>query len=331
MRKILYKIGTVLTGLACALTICSCGEDEAYDIRGEVNNKVYISNPGSRNFSVLHTPLVSVGIVSLELPVYCTHQAKGDISVTLSVDNSLVGAYNKEHGTTYGEISESSIVVENNSVKIPANALQSELKSRIFIKEEFLPTLKEYDNYIIPVKIVDVSGNASCSENVCYIVISISEDSDNLWESVTLASIDAKRIEDRSGWGGWAGPSGTTQTNSAVRLYDGITNKYREAWSVSIKNKSAYVVVDMAEVRLNMIGFELIGLEKDVAISVSVDNENWISIGKTINGSPALKASNVVFYAPLDVRYVKCEFPLVKNWAGTQSGAVLHEFYAYIK
>lgn len=332
MKNILYS--SYLCLFIVGITVISCNNEEVYDVYGETENKVYISNPGNSEFEVIHTPVASVGEVKISMSAYCTHKANGNIKAIFAVDNSLVEEYNLAHGTEYSVVPNEIINLENFDLLISSNTMATEQEVKMSIKEENLILLKEADHYLIPIKLKEVVGNAtlSANNNVVYISIGTIEVDDNYRKGVTLDNIHANFIADdiRKGWGAELVGSISFQSNGPEKLFDGVTNLYRQSWQFESKSSPVDLIVDMKEVYDDIIGCRLIGITKGIEVSVSVDKENWIKIGTTTSD----KSADIVFYVPIQCRYVKYTFPLVSSggwWPTTSAGGAIHEFYACTK
>ena len=336
MKRILYLSCIYQLLLVCAIIVVSCGNEEVYDIYGGTENKVYIPDPGSTVLEVLHTPVSSVGDVKMKVSVHCTNKANGEIQAVFAVDNTLVEDYNIIHETDYAAVAIEILDMKNPILVIASNAMAAKQEMEISIAEENLALLKNADRYLIPIRLKEVLGNATLStttSNVVYISIEVTTVEGNYQEGVTLEDIHANFIADdiRSGWEAELSGLNISQTNGPAKLFDGITNVYQHRWWFESKSSPVDVIVDMQKVYDDIIGCRLIGIAKGVEVNVSVDKETWTKIGTTISTSP-----DIVFYIPVQLRYVKFTFPIVESWSifggvTKKAGGTIHEFYACTK
>lgn len=322
--------------LHCAiimLLLCSCNNDEDYDIYGNTTNKVFLTNSTVvRNFQILHTYLGSKGApISVDIPVSCSQRASEDIYVKLSVDNSLVEKYNEQHTTSYEIVPDEVILFENEELKIPANTRESEISAKMSIQESEFTKLRA-DAYLIPIVIEYVSNDTPISEErkVLYSIITTSVDLNNIDFDATVESANVSFIEDRSAWTGCLEPVPSTVKGNYTCLLDG--NEETGFWNANPYNFSnstsdpIALIMDLKK-EYEVAGVYLNGIKKDVKIFVSVNGDDWTEMGIAKNN-----ISTILFYLPFKAQYVKFEFPATLGWTGRWScTGTMHEFKCFIK
>lgn len=158
----------ILYSTLCAMSlplVTACDDDEAtdpYDI-----NYVYIYKPSETNATLEYkgdgTFLKVIESDQILSPVRCTKPAPQDLTVQLSIDRSLVDAYNKEHGTNY--VALQNVELENATLYIK----QGEYISADTLKVHYT-NLDEFQNgsekFILPIAITSISGSGvSTSDN----------------------------------------------------------------------------------------------------------------------------------------------------------------------
>ena len=172
-RKNLFYIGMFAI---CVIGFTACGDDETYDVYGDPYNRVYILD-NSKEYKIVQTPISTVSNVDFTWEARCSKKASGDIRVTVAVDNSLIDAYNEEHGTKFEALPAGAIVLENTEMTIPAGEMvvADAVHLKLTDDANVLSTLKSAKGYIIPLRLVSAEGGnsqlskigrASCRERV---------------------------------------------------------------------------------------------------------------------------------------------------------------------
>lgn len=329
MRKILYQVYLFVLSISGVL-LYSCDGDETYDIHGDSSNKVYIVNSGMKSFSLLHTVTKSIADINLNFQLCCTQAAKEDLTVSIAIDNSMVDIYNKTYGTSYATIPEDAFTFEEENITILAEKQKANDNVRICIKKDRLRELTE-ENYLIPIRVKEVLGDAMPVTSVSYAVVTTSEDFDNWWDGATPESAGVTEIrEGRENWtASFTNTDGGTNGASMSLLFDDNESTYSYVWRKSINNVPTDLIVDLGKT-YNLAGIHLIGYHQGkkiygIVISTSIDGKTWNEIGiSTITSSNT--EITAMLYTPLDARYVKYFFPGVSS---TSTGVMVCEFRAY--
>lgn len=324
MRKILYRVSLFVLSISSVL-LYSCDGDEIYDISGDSSNKVYIVNSGMKSFSLLHTLTKSIADINLNFQLCCTQAAREDLTVSIAIDNSMVDIYNQTFGTSYATVPEDAFAFEKESMTILAGKQKADDNVRIFVKKENLRELTE-ENYLIPVRVKEVLGDARTVTSVTYAVITTSEDLDNWWDGATPDVAHGAEIrEGRENWTAWFTNIDGGMNGSYDMTFDDDENNY--IYRKSVSGIATDFIVDLGKV-YNLAGFYLNGSylgsnSYGTIISTSVDGENWEVVGTVTATKGAV--GHVMFYVPENIRYAKFFIP----GNGSDTRAFIYEFRAY--
>lgn len=309
-KNILLILGLLAV---CCLGCISCSDDETYDFPGDNVSRIYlkpldntVNGFDKTPFDVLKTPVGLFYTADLKFPVYSTLAVTSDVYVSLSVDNSLLESYNQEYGTSYKELPAGTFVLKNSELKISVNNMSSESMVEIDVDKGMLSGMSAGE-YLLPLKIEKVTGNAqvSTNRNATYIIVSVSEDTDNIWDTDGGKSQLGNLLGgDRTNWG-------ITTTNSSFDedtsvLFDGDSSddvRYR----VNSYDDNTGYTVDMQQVYDNISGiyqefYNSWYTVQSMDIYTSLDNESWTYQGHFDNGSAR---AEICFYSPIKARYIK--------------------------
>lgn len=316
--KVKYLFIALSMGSLSLLTSC---DEEVYDFNGN-SGIAYIktaisttvkSVPNSFEFALLKTPAGAFGNVHAKFPVNCTSPVSEEAVVELAVDNSLIAKYNKEKNTSYAEISADMVELKNMKLTIPSGQYVSKDSIEISLKADASSSL-ETKEYLIPIRINSISNGmqVSQSKGVVYIVVKVTEDTDNLWN---IPSTD-KGVLASEGKADWK-ISGVNLaiSGNAVDLFDNDDYSY-VSFKVSRYDETTGLVLDFAKQYENIKRFTIISYGdyyaiKDFDVLISDDGVTWASQGNVKNTSSTAEIS---FYRPVTARYVKF---LVRRVAST--------------
>lgn len=340
MKNILYKLRLGLLGVISTVFMYSCDGKEDYDIYGDSNNKIYITNPVVKRFEIKHTLLCSVGNLNVKLSISGTKPADGDINAELMIDNSLIAEYNQANGTSYMEMNPNMVSFEQKTLSIVSGKMHSDCEIGLTVLPEKIRDLDNLNGYLLPIKIKEVKGNALPSENVVYVTVKVDEDDDNYWESASLSDVNAVAIEDRSEFTIETISDSPVNTNNTTPN-QAFNGKFTAGWFgkdyYQMKSDSPLTaIIDLRQIYPNIVGFKLYAengrsLSEDWTFYVSEDKENWIKCGTTLPKAKAGDGLDIVFYKAVDAQYIRIDVPV--QWNGSYSGNValmyLIEFYPY--
>lgn len=304
-RKNLFYIGIFAL---CAIGFAACDDDESYDVYGDAFNRVYIYD-NSKAYKIVQTPISTVSNVDFKWPAKCSQKASGTIKATVVVDNSLIAAYNEEHGTVFEAMPAEAIVLGNAEMTIPAGKMVVADTVHVKLTDDanVLSTLKSEKGYIIPLRLVSAEGpNTQLSTNMVapsFLTITVTED--NVNHEATEADITGTLVADQAGW------SVNVLSGSGSNLDRWFDGNPQSTASISDwSNYEAAFIVDMGKsytfsaivaYRSTSWG-EYNSISAGTKISTSDDGTNFKSAGE-VTGSSKF----IVFYAPLTARYIRVE------------------------
>lgn len=177
--------------------------------------------------SIAHTPSGSFNGVNAAFDVYTTVFSASGFTVTASVDNSLIDAYNSANGTSYKSIDESLIKIANNPATIEANANKTTEQLKVSLEGD-LSTLTDKSGYLIPVTFSANGAVTSSSRGVVYIIVTPVEEL--FRKNFAFEDIGGSLVEDRSGWTIEGESDLYTESYQHESLLDGDGNTYVRTW-----------------------------------------------------------------------------------------------------
>lgn len=177
--------------------------------------------------SIAHTPSGSFNGVNAAFDVYTTVFSASGYTVTASVDNSLIDAYNSANGTSYKSIDESLIKIANNPATIEANANKTTEQLKVSLEGD-LSTLTDKSGYLIPVIFSANGAVTSSSRGVVYIIVTPVEEL--FRKNFAFEDIGGSLVEDRSGWTIEGESDLYTESYQHESLLDGDGNTYVRTW-----------------------------------------------------------------------------------------------------
>lgn len=304
-RKNLFYIGMFAL---CTIGFAACDDEETYDVYGDPFNRVYISD-NSKAYKIVQTPISTVSNVDFKWPAKCSQKASGTIKATVVVDNSLIAAYNEEHGTVFEAMPAEAIVLENAEMTIPAGKMVVADTVHVKLTDDanVLSTLKSEKGYIIPLRLVSAEGpNTQLSTNMVspsFLTVTVTED--NVNHEATEADITGTLVADQAGWSvnvlSGSGSNlnrwfdGNPQSTASISDW----SNYKAAFTVDMGKSYAFGAI--VAYRSTSWG-EYNSISAGTKISTSDDGTNFKSAGE-VTGSSKF----IVFYAPLTARYIRVE------------------------
>ena len=306
----------------CAISFSSCSDDESYDFPGN-SGKVYVRMQSSNmvnsianvlDMKVSKTKFGTFGGGSVSFPVRSTVPVKGETSVTLGIDNSLIDAYNAKNGTECKALDASIFTLSEQNLVIGNGQMRSEKELEIAIAPAKINPL-ELGDYLVPVRLMGVTGamEVSAEWSVVYLHVSVVDDPYGIpmadranWEVVDFSSQEVNG-----------------ENAPASNVLDGDNSSiWHTEWSNSQPNPPHHITIDMGTVR-HMAGFQYVtrssgaGCPMELVVEISTDNAVWNEVGRygqdelVFGGNAECKK----FFDELkDARY----FRLVINKAGQQ-------------
>lgn len=260
--------------------------------------------------SVAHTPSGSFNGVNAAFDVYTTVFSASGYTVTASVDNSLIDAYNSAHGTSYKAIDEALVKIANNPGTIEANANKTTSQFAVSL-EGNLSELTDKSGYLIPVTFSASGAITSSSRGVVYVIVTPVEE---LFRSnFTLADIEGSLVEDRSGWTIEGESDLYTESDRHESLLDGDGNTYVRTWGGPVIFK-----IDFGKT-LDVTAVSLLPRQDydwyknyhphTILIEYSENGETYSELGAATSGSGQIVTLDGAAYAALygsqKIRYIR--------------------------
>lgn len=237
-----------------------------------------------------------------------------DLPLKISVDNSLIAAYNTTNGTQFQVLPENTYKLSTSDLTILKNNFNSnDLEIRFTNALAQLDTTKKY---LLPIKST-AQNNFPTTNDVVYLKISIVVNNINSDTPITGTTID------RSNWSIKAN-SEYSPENSASMMLDG---DYNTGWIASFAG-NASVTLDMRQSNI-IKGFSITPTyfmgsypipTLNIVIYTSDDGITWIRQGvyestKNPGGNPQNPYTGWInFIEPVNARYVK--FDEMKGFSG---------------
>lgn len=291
---------------ACALvaSLAACEEFEDYTRVVDGATKLVYVNAGTDNlFSarIAHRPTGSSGEFATEFAVRSNSPVHGDATVRLLYDASLVERYNAEHETAYAVLPEQYLVLENASLELPANAMQTEQAMKVSLStEEDLSQLTERC-YLGALRLEADGIGASETMGAVYLLVETEVNLIRPIESVDdLVGFPAG---DRAGW--------TADCGNYAHLFDGNSDT-----SVSFDQSGNVLTVDMKESHM-VTGLCFSGNElATLTIEYSLDGKLWEQAGTPTAEEAASSYSEycAAVYDYFEARFLRLSFDMSSSY-----------------
>ena len=284
------------------------GNGKASEERGVIYVKVqtgtdyiHVNNNDEVTGAIAHTPIGSIGNVSIDLPAYVNQAAKVGATATISIDNSLIAEYNAEHGTNYPAAPNGILNIENASVTIAQGETTSATNFKAAIPDDKKASLTG-PQYLIPLRISAKRTDGVTVDNagVIYMIITTKESLVNNDATEPIGTMIATSVMQT-----W------TATNSAgnpANVSYMLQENSRQTWD------NGTYIVDMKEVHnvssvgimsyYGQWGYPPYYLE----VEISEDGSNWTHVGEVEDGVNMIYYNNygyLVMYGGKPARYIK--------------------------
>jgi hypothetical protein len=309
--------------LSCSLLLAAslfvaCSDDEKYDVVGNPDNLVYFKANAENTITgtIVHTPVGHFGAVDAKFPVRILRPATQETRVTVTIDNSLINAYNEANGTNYVAMPESAIDASRLTVTIPKDSIAARDTIVVKVLESAFPNLNE-KAYLLPIRISQVQGDGKGSEErgIGYVLVSTE---DKLIKEI--GSADDVLGSVLTDYAGWTAKYSTGAEINAGELFDGSLENGPQLRTDGNEGKNTCVIVDMQK-QQNVSGFRLARYWKSywggwwieeyyfssVHIDLSNDGTTWTEAGTALEADMP-KADGyqyISFYGPVPARYLR--------------------------
>jgi hypothetical protein len=305
--------------------LVSCGEKDSFDITGDPGIKFFTNNESLGNapqnsisYAVVNIPnTAGAGWVNLSttipaairFPVMASAPVLQDVTISAVLDNSLIDAYNAEHGTSYLPFPAGMLNTDALSASFAKGGTRSSDSISITTNTAGLNGLTG-KSYMAPIKLNNVSNPAAghiTSNNaiqVTYVVANVEKRQIkyNAPSSEALGTL----IADRSAWTAVLTPE-PIQLSGGGGILDGSTTSFSR-WGVSL----GQVDINMQTVQA-VTGIRLrtstttTQTPTQVEVWVSEDGINYELIGAPLRADMALESSNhfILFYKAVNAKYIR--------------------------
>lgn len=265
---------------------------------------IHVNSTDEIKSMIAHTPIGPIGNVGIDLPAYVNQAAKVGVTATIAVDNSLVLAYNAEHGTNYPEAPSGVLNIENASVTIAAGETTSSTNFKASIPDDKKAQLTN-PQYIIPLRISAkrTDGTTVDKAGVVYLIFTTEEKLINSGAGTSQMKAAQVSTSVMRTW--------SVDTNES---FNSVTDNRQGSYWDPPTNPSTWVI-DMMEVK-NFAGLSvrsyysnygaIYGLS-DAKIELSEDGSNWINCGTATYNDMAYENPYqiVTLYGTVPARYIK--------------------------
>lgn len=336
MKNIIKYAALSLLAVA-GITMTSCSSDTRYDVVGNGDNLVYFKAPNYNTYTgtVVHTPVGDFGSLNAEFPVKVQHPLSGTGTITITVDPSLVDAYNAEHNTTYAVLPESAVTMENKTINVSPNKTDADDTLRVSLNEAALASLTE-KAYMMAVRLQANGGGMKGSEErgVGYLIINTEE---KLIK--TISSADEMNGTVLTDYSGWTAKYDTGTEADAAQLFDGDLTNGAALRTDGANGTSTKLIVDM-QTEKSVIGLRVSRYYRSlyggwwideyyfsgVKVEMSKDGVEWTEIGAATEADMP-KANGyqyICLYGGVPARYLRFTFD-----SGSSSVSSLAELGVY--
>lgn len=318
MLKLKYIIGYM------AMTaIFSCKKDDTADIKGGADTIFFTNNanlgnlPGnSVNYPLVNIPdaassgwlNLSSGVpATIKIPVYASKPVSREVTITGTVDNSLVANYNAAKKTTYVALPSGILNTQTLSARIEEGKTTATDSISIGVNAADLKTLTE-PAYMAAIKLSSVSDagagkiTTDTALNVVYVVLNV--ELRQIRYLATTTDIPGT-IQSKTSWA--VSFSTAPAATTAGSILDGSTTTYSR-WTAS----PVQVDLDM-QASKSVTGFRLYtstsstGSPTQIDVAVSDDGITYKALGSPLraNLTYASGYTYVGFYKPIGARYLR--------------------------
>lgn len=309
--KLCYMLMAV-AGL-CFTSCSSDTEVDPYDI-----NYVYTSQPTLANHDIAYLKDGSIvkgpeQIENTTVVARCTKPAPSDITVSYTIDKSLVDSYSKTSGTTYTLLENAELV--NSQLTIKTGKYVSDDTLKVSYKD-----MKEFTdgkvNYILPIVIKEISGGVTLSEKHVLYLTYKSE-----MKITDLVDTPVGTLVDPTKWS--LTINGKNAASALAKLND--DDEYSGVFCANMD-----VIFNFGEeITINTIYLSFFWTNytpDSAAISYSTDGTTFTDIDNVslVTASGEKNNENYIrLYSPAKAKYLKFVFPKA------QSGTYLNKFAIY--
>lgn len=291
-------------GLALIASLASCQEFEDYTVTVDGAPTLAYVNAGEDNlFSTLvsHRPTGSTGNFSTEFIVRCNTPVHAATTVSLIYDASLVESYNAAHETEYAVLPEEYLAVENATLTLPENSLQTEEPVKIALDSTAdLANLTE--RYYLAALRIESPGMAS-SEVMGAVYLLVETETNLIRPISSTDDMSGFPAGDRAEW--------TADCANFANMFDG-----NALTTASFAASDNVVTVDMKTDHM-VTGFSFRDADfTRLSIEYSLDGKTWQQGGTPTEDE--IVENGIAYYVALynyvEARYLRLSFDFSSQW-----------------
>lgn len=258
------------------------------------NDMVYLSDSNSAKCKIVRTPVGVFGEVKADYNVGLRFQLDSQVKVSATVDNSLIDAYNAEHGNSYKALPANVAgALEVTAATVAAGEVNGSL--HVALPTDLAQTLTE-PGYVAPLRLVAEYANGTkvtLDSQVAYLVVtteeSLIQDNPTAMLGTAVSDISA-----------WTCISAVNYNKDELKL---------STWKFSqLRIDNASFVVDFGAVH-KVGSFKLsCSPGKSFRFYLSEDNAKWVDLGDVEGKGTYSESRNsqwYVLYGAVNARYVK--------------------------
>ncbi len=166
MKNFLYS--ALIAGLAASLSGCLNDDEHYTDFKNvgavaEIPSSAFYGIEDNQGLSISTTPTSYTFDVNVASPTPPTQ----DVTITLSVDQATLDAYNTTNGTTYQLLPSTLYQISSLATTVKAGSRLAPIVVALYSGSDRVPDPGAYNdaNYALPLKITSASNNVAISSN----------------------------------------------------------------------------------------------------------------------------------------------------------------------
>ena len=301
MKKFYIYIFTIVVAV---LALASCEQDEDYTTVIDAPTTLVYMNTEDSNWhstTIMHKPTGSIGSYELQFPLRCNTSIHDAMTLTLVYDADAVTAYNEENGTEYSILPEDNISIENASLTLAANEIETADSVTVSLTGD-LSALTD-TSYLCALVIVSSEDNVSSAYGTFYLEI---DTETNIIKPLESADDMMGFLATTTGW--------TADCDDYSYLFDGSTSTevyYGSTdWELTIDMKQSLMVTGLG---LYLYGSYL----SSISIEYSDDEFNWSQAGTPTSDEYVYSSTSssswypgmlyIAVYDYFEARYIKLD------------------------
>lgn len=285
----------------------------AYLIIETTNDYAEFYGSTTKNCAIVRTPVGVFGEISTSFTARVRTELSVPVTFTLKPDQSLVDAYNSEHGTDYQPLPDNIVnALQIGSTQVDANQVQGNEPITVSVDKSLAQSLTG-KGYVLPLRLVSsANGQSTETDKVCYLIVTTEESLINDNATEILGTI----VEDHDDW---------SCVSADIFNPDDFQEAFNTDWGggwapTQSRVSSGQVVVDFGDThKVSSVMVHMEYVLNSAKFEVSTDNRNWTEIGST-SGHKTVRDDDynewLVLYGGVSARYMRITLNLDKDsWA----------------